>query len=658
MNGITYFKLGSNYDGDITKNSALTGAEVDNNFYTLEGRDIRSVEIVEGKVVVNLMNGNKLSTEDVTKDCVKDLSFNFDDVNGILSITHNGETKEIRGFATNYDVGATVCTDGTILGNGLAKNPLTINNALRTGQYRPVKDIIDLTNNSKLPKSPEVTPGDRYLTIENVNEFGFLYNYDGLKRIARLLQENNSEWRIPTKEEWDDMLNSVEPTAEYKTHGEPTTNRYLGKFAGKLLKSKEYWKNDEKVSNGCMCEGNTIPNPLNPQPPKQEGNKCGCENSHYGNEGSMCYEKQVHDHKGIDKYGFNVVPSGYANDNKDYLYFGERAYFWTASNRDYRDAYIKAFAFNKSAVLQDIIATDNFLSVRLIKNFNGNNFNEREDILGQSYSTVLMPSEKNGRMIWTSVNLSIDNCYCDKNHTQPNGGKGMKFVKRYFVNEWTGSFWSRKEMLDGESVVVAKDIKVQPNDELKRKYTEYRVVEGVLMDVVSMIMENVQTNLKDFVNTLNNSIEQTNNKLNNTINDINAKHEFVTTEINKINNEKIVGLEAKTNSLEQDLTNAKQTNTLEHTQIFSKIDELKNTDNELKTRLSTIETNIDTQNGGLLGKLNQETELRKQKDNELEEKLLTASGTVFDKANGVLTLKSNGGTNDIKVQFNFDFGSF
>ncbi len=87
MNGITYFKLGSNYDGDITKNSALTGAEVDNNFYTLEGRDIRSVEIVEGKVVVNLMNGNKLSTEDVTKDCVKDLSFNFDDVNGILSIT-------------------------------------------------------------------------------------------------------------------------------------------------------------------------------------------------------------------------------------------------------------------------------------------------------------------------------------------------------------------------------------------------------------------------------------------------------------------------------------------------------------------------------------------------------------------------------------------
>ena len=40
MNGITYYRLKSDYPGDYTKNCALNGTEVDNNFYVLEGRDI------------------------------------------------------------------------------------------------------------------------------------------------------------------------------------------------------------------------------------------------------------------------------------------------------------------------------------------------------------------------------------------------------------------------------------------------------------------------------------------------------------------------------------------------------------------------------------------------------------------------------------------
>ena len=64
MNAITYFKLKSPYEGDITKNCALTGSEVDNNFYTLESRDVKSVELKDDKIVVNLMNGEKLTTED------------------------------------------------------------------------------------------------------------------------------------------------------------------------------------------------------------------------------------------------------------------------------------------------------------------------------------------------------------------------------------------------------------------------------------------------------------------------------------------------------------------------------------------------------------------------------------------------------------------
>ena len=63
MNGITYYKLKSNYEGDITKNCGLTGQEVDNNFYVLEGRDIKSVTVEDNCIVITLMNGETTAEE-------------------------------------------------------------------------------------------------------------------------------------------------------------------------------------------------------------------------------------------------------------------------------------------------------------------------------------------------------------------------------------------------------------------------------------------------------------------------------------------------------------------------------------------------------------------------------------------------------------------
>jgi hypothetical protein len=51
-----------------------------------------------------------------------------------------------------------------------------------------------------------------------------------------------------------------------------------------------------------------------------------------------------------------------------------------------------------------------------------------------------------------------------------------------------------------------------------------------------------------------------------------------------------------------------------------------------------------------------EAAAREAKDVEIEGKLLTEEGTEFDKENGILTLKSAAGTNDITVQFSFNFG--
>ena len=152
MNGITYFKFVSPYDGDITKNCALSGSEVDNNFFTLENRDIKTIEVIDDKIVVTLMDGTVLATNRLTENCIKDLSFEFDEVNGVLTITKDGVTTELRGFATDEDdVQKTVSVDGTLKGNGLFENPIGINQMSKTGQYRPVKRIINTLNGEKLP---------------------------------------------------------------------------------------------------------------------------------------------------------------------------------------------------------------------------------------------------------------------------------------------------------------------------------------------------------------------------------------------------------------------------------------------------------------------------------------------------------------------------
>ena len=57
-------------------------------------------------------------------------------------------------------------------------------------------------------------------------------------------------------------------------------------------------------------------------------------------------------------------------------------------------------------------------------------------------------------------------------------------------------------------------------------------------------------------------------------------------------------------------------------------------------------------------RINEKIDVLEAKDTEIEAQLLTQEGTEFDKNSGILTLKSKGGTNDVQIQFNFNFGTF
>ena len=87
---------------------------------------------------------------------------------------------------------------------------------------------------------------------------------------------SNNGWRLPSKKDWDDMLNTIEP-CEFTNHDSTLSNEVLGKVAGKLLKSTEGW-------NYVGADD------INPN--------------------------------GIDSYNMNILPSGYGFKH-DYIHFYE-----------------------------------------------------------------------------------------------------------------------------------------------------------------------------------------------------------------------------------------------------------------------------------------------------------------------------------------------
>lgn len=715
--GLTYFRLVSPYEGDITKNCALDGYEVDSNFFTLEGRDIKSVNVNGNELVISLINGETISSLNAFADFTKDISFDFDTQNGILYIKRNGVTQTITGFATSYNTGEAVATDGTINGNGKPNKPIGISPLYKTGCYRPVKSVVDMTRCEKLPSIEYLAPGDRFVTIENISEYGFLYNYDGVRQIACDLVASNSSWRIPTKEDWDDMLNAIEPCDSDKDHASATANRYFGKFAGKFLKSKDLWRSETCTSDyDCHCHDNN--------------ETCSCHNNPCIT--SNCCDTEdinscVHhpNNKGIDKYGFRITPSGYTDDGGQFGYFLERAWFWTASNKQYSNVYTKRFEYNKSTVYQDIISTKYNLSLRLIKDYDGDNFIERENILGMPYSAVLMPSQKKGKAIWTSTNIALPNkCY---NPVLPNDGMGCMLTKKYFINEWDGKKWIKNLMDEGESVVINN----APNGGIN---VEYRITKGDLLSTSNTIYEEVMTTITPVIDGLQ---EQINNETKRAI----AKENSI--ELN-LNNEINRSVE-RDNALEELINQKIDESNTNIDEINQKIDEINTNISDINTSLSDFK-NETTQNldeirksindevlsrsegdEALLQKINDEAVIREAKDNEILEKIGNGEGfseelskridaevenrqkadevlqsqidttnekvsdiennlnshidtsnsnfeqikedlqdvqndiivqenSYFDPSTGLLTLKSKGGINDIQIQFSFNFG--
>jgi len=488
MNGITYFRLESDYDGDYTKKCGLTGQEIDNNFYVLEGRDVKSLEVDGDDITIVLYNGNRITAEDALSGYAKDLSFDFDKESGTLTIKE-GDTvlQTITGFSC--DECGTIYTDQTIVGDGTKDNPLGVSPMQQTGHYKPVKDFIDLTKDGEKIPEPE-RKGDRYIVKNEISNYGRLYNYCAVRHIQNCILapgDDPYKWRIPTRSDWNEMLNALEGDGGTPNHnavnsaGYPYSGVFLGKYAGKFLKSDCGWDTCESgADDDCQCS-------------QQAENGCG------GNMNPCmptdCHHQQITPtgiaDEGTEPYdcyniGFNAMPLGYypttPNDESvsGGILTGKRAYFWTQCNSE-NEAFAKILDYCHNDVRQEIFSKENYMSIRLVKDRNPENYTAQEEIHGQVFETSIVPYVKEngekGSRIWTTSNVGFDDITCgDSIPASLDGTDCEESTTVYSIIEWNGANWVYQKIGEGETVTV-----LCPENEENCEYTDYMLVNGELV---------------------------------------------------------------------------------------------------------------------------------------------------------------------------------
>ena len=474
--GLYYYKLQSPYPEDVTKNCKLTINEIDSNFLSLKDEDIKSAVFdKESKAVILTRNdGDTIAVDlsdatynlNVDKDCTDSgvtLTITFDGKNGQESFTINNivTADTFKNFIEN-NVLSKVITDGTLKGDGTVTAPLGINGTEKTGVLAPVKEVIDLTNGRKLPTAAK--KGTRYLTIESVNDYGYLYNVAALSKISNAAKADGKGWRVPSKADWDALLDSIEPCS-YANHETASCHAELGRYAGKYLKSECGWVGQED----CACASTK---PMN-----------GCElpstdNSYVDADDDTVPPQTIDTPKGIDKYGFGIFPSGYAMldgyNRPRFRDYKNTAIFWTTSHvygDENQDIYVKKFDWNKSGVMQEAQCPTPYFSVRLVKDYDGSNYFDTEYIDGVAYKTVLMPKSK---QVWLASNYAKKEGFIKYTEggevpevVDVNNGLVRDNRKVMFINEWNGDYWEKRPMNEGETVIVEDNCSMSGSSEVK-----------------------------------------------------------------------------------------------------------------------------------------------------------------------------------------------
>lgn len=616
--GITYYKLDSTYEGDITKNCGLTGGEIDTNFFNLRGNDIDTIDITkDGKCIVfSRLNGEKIVVEGINTQTIDiDKTF-YDRVDGVLVLSIDGVEYRIDGFF-HESVTHKVYSGYDLDGDGTQENPLNVREVVKSGFFKSVERFIDMTNGEGLPVNPHV--GSRYLTKENVSDCGLLYNFEAVKELDAILKDECSSWRIPTNQDWAEMLNALELCEEDMTHGVSLSNANCGKIAGAYLKGdtfrwvKKYVKTEKEEGDNIIIPFNNIlPEASLDKYLETVVNGKVYEIINDGNYEYYTCESTWDTYEGGNitpisalsiNYGFAALPVGCADylDNGYIRGYGKTTGFWTISQDSESDVWVRILQYNKDTVRQQGDAIDGFYSLRLVKDYTVSVSNV-EIINEIPYGTVLMPYVKlgengqvveRGSRIWTKENITYPAFLQNYRNEKV---KALKVLDRdgnevvsgfkYFVNYWNGKSWEKREFGNNDIVIISNgprnliDEEWQlVNGELCNKKSE---IEEKLTNLINAEISTLTNKLNDEVKTINEEQVKLDNKIDEEITNVKNTITDLTSDFNKEVSDRI----SKDESTDNEITSLKETDANLRTDLNSEIKRSVDIDEALRNDLT------------------------------------------------------------------------
>ena len=431
--GLTLYTLQSNYSGDTTKNCGLTGGEIDANFLFLRGNDIYSGEINEENNTLILKKGNEniITIPNIRKNTQITGGY-INNITGELVLESNFDNIIITGFTSS-----SFFTDITIHGDGSTNNPIRLSELYKSPYLPSVKTVVDLTNNEVIQEEYKTT-GTYIITKEYDNSNGLLYNFNGIKEIESKLKEDNSNWRVPTFEDWGQMLIALE-ICEDRNHL-TFKNGYFGKFAGAYLK----------------------------------------------NDGLGWIEKTETSYS----YGFKSNACGFktSKDDTDSNY-GHKTRFWTSDINEYEEIWVKELDKKENRVKTVAGDKEGFYSLRLVKDYENIDL-VNEKILENNYDIIKMPyviieAENNvtqrGYRVWTSVNINFSGIN-EENYTEVNNNIETK-IHLFYLNYWNGNNWV-KRLIEENDVVTIEDVDNKEYKLLNNELVVYHTGNGGGVDDV------------------------------------------------------------------------------------------------------------------------------------------------------------------------------
>ena len=626
MKGLYFYKLNSPYSEDVTKNCKLTINEIDSNFLSLKDEDIASAEFDKKSksLVLTRNNGEQLIVDlsEVTYDlnvetsCSADegasITISYDGADGNQTVTfdHIVTVDNLRSVIGS-DLLTKVITDGTLKGDGTISSPLGLSGTEKSGMIAPVKGRLDLTKGGKLPEVAKL--GTRYITIEYVNDYGYLYNGEALAKITESLEKEGKGWRVPTKADFDVLLNSIEP-CDYQNHNSAKCHIDLGLVAGKYLKTECGWLGEPD----CECTSTA------PMTGCSVQDQVSSEDTDYV-EGEQNIEitdepnLNLESYQGVDKYGMGILPSGNAIldafNRPQANYFKEKTFFWTSTHVHGdidQDVYVKVFDWNKTTVSQAAECPSPYYSVRLVKDYDGSNYFDSEYIDGVLYKTILFPKS---RQVWLATNYAKNEGFETSGVpmiTDVNNGEVLEKRKVLFVNEWNGEYWEKRALNEGETVVVENPCFDSEGDQVRTVcWLDH---EGVKHCVDVTIPKETQSNVEYRVYTT----DGCNKELVNT-DDIVVERivNIMTPMIEDERNERVKGDEQLWSALEQEAAARTDVDNQQWEAINKEAEARAEVDNqqwEAIGKEAEARADVDNQQWEAI---NKEAEARKQVDNEL-----------------------------------------